>query len=208
MVSCFLCWFYNQSVAIIFVDTPTLLEDAKAVKMHDGLYLPTKFSGDDVMFICQLPPEDARDMSTFNKVPFWLVVEYILVKDGLSDAAVADRHAAIRAIRDVRDLRAHSVAEAEDDGFEVVDGWAAKPKQTTSKDDKKKPQRVFSETISRGSSNFKDELDFVRQVRSESFGSAMAIMEDEEEQTEPRSPSGVAVDVAVILYFTCRSLIS
>ena len=41
-------------------------------------------------------------MSTFNKVPFWLVVEYILVKDGLSDAAVADRHAAIRAIRDVR----------------------------------------------------------------------------------------------------------
>ena len=109
-----------------------------------------------------------------------------------------------------------------------MDGWAAKPKQTTSKDDKKKPQRVFSETISRGSrsvlvcyyqglqphfcneitSNFKDELDFVRQVRSESFASAMAIMEDEEEQTEPRSPSGVAVDVAVILYFTCRSLIS
>ncbi len=37
----------------------------------------------------QLPPEDARDMSTFNKVPYWLVVEYILVKDGLSDAAVA-----------------------------------------------------------------------------------------------------------------------
>jgi hypothetical protein len=128
----------------------------------------------------------------------------------------------------VRDLRAHSVAEAEDDGFEVVDGWAARPKQTTSKDDKKKPQRVFSETISRGSrwvlvcnyegpqphfrneltSNFKDELDFVRQLRSESFSSASAIMEDEEEQTEPRSPSGVAVDVAVILYFTYRSLIA
>jgi hypothetical protein len=50
----------------------------------------------------QLPPEDARDMSTFNKVPYWLVVEYILVKDGLSDAAVADRHAAIKAIREVR----------------------------------------------------------------------------------------------------------
>ena len=68
MVSCFLCLFYNQSVAIIFVDAPTLLEDAKAVKMHDGLYLPTKFSGDDVMFICQVssrirpcsPPSHSR----------------------------------------------------------------------------------------------------------------------------------------------------
>jgi hypothetical protein len=50
----------------------------------------------------QLPPEDARDMSTFNKVPYWLVVEYVLVKDGLSEAAAADRHAAIKAIRDVR----------------------------------------------------------------------------------------------------------
>jgi hypothetical protein len=50
----------------------------------------------------QLPPEDARDMSTFNKVPYWLVVEYVLVKDGLSEAAVAERHAAIKAIRDVR----------------------------------------------------------------------------------------------------------
>ena len=91
--------------------------------MQDGLYLPTKFSGEDVMFICQvckaasfsnfqspqivkfcmqLPPEDARDMSTFNKVPYWLVVEFIMVKDGLSDAAVVDRHAAIKAIREVR----------------------------------------------------------------------------------------------------------
>jgi hypothetical protein len=43
-------------------------------------------------------------MSTFNKVPFWLVVEYILVRDGLSDASVAQRHAAIKAIRDVRQL--------------------------------------------------------------------------------------------------------
>jgi hypothetical protein len=91
----------------------------EAIKMQDGLYLPTKFSSDDVMFICQvplllvnqatnpkisvqLPPEDARDMSTFNKVPYWLVVEYVLVKDGLSEAAAADRHAAIKAIRDVR----------------------------------------------------------------------------------------------------------
>jgi hypothetical protein len=49
----------------------------------------------------QLPPEEARDMSTFNKVPYWLVVEYVSVRDGLSDAAVAERHAAIKAIREV-----------------------------------------------------------------------------------------------------------
>jgi hypothetical protein len=85
------------------------LGQAAACKMQDGLYLPTKFSGDDVMFICQLPPEEARDMSTFNKVPFWLVVEYVLVKDGLSDAAVTQRHAAIKAIRDVRTKPSHSV---------------------------------------------------------------------------------------------------
>jgi hypothetical protein len=44
-------------------------------------------------------------MSTFNKVPFWLVVEYILVKNGLSDAAVSERHAAIKAIREVLQLQ-------------------------------------------------------------------------------------------------------
>lgn len=79
-------------------------------------------------------------MSTFNKVPYWLVVEYVLVKDGLSEAAVADRHAAIKAIREVQLLAlhtlpsAHSVQQVRDfraktreeagedsDGFEIVE---------------------------------------------------------------------------------------
>ena len=52
---------------------------------------------------------------------------YILVKDGLSDAAVRERHAAIRAIREVRDFRAQSLADAEDGGFEIVETVLRRP---------------------------------------------------------------------------------
>ena len=31
--------------------------EEKACKMQDGLYLPTKFSGEDIMFICQVYTE-------------------------------------------------------------------------------------------------------------------------------------------------------
>jgi hypothetical protein len=50
----------------------------------------------------------------------------------------------------VRDSRAKTMSDAEDDGFEVVEGWGGDGKRS-SQSEKKKPQRAFSETISRGS---------------------------------------------------------
>jgi hypothetical protein len=49
-------------------------------------------------------------------------------------------------LNQVRDFRAQNLADAEDDGFEVVEGWGK-----SSRDDKRKPQRVTGETITRGS---------------------------------------------------------
>ncbi len=114
----------------------------------------------------------------------------------------------------VRDCRAQAHVEAEEDGFEVVEGWGRA--RSASRDEKKKPQRIFSETISRGSrsvyaaslctrayvshatrSNFKDELDLIRQARIEADSATVAILEDEEEDCEARVGSGVTVDIAV-----------
>ncbi len=56
----------------------------------------------------------------------------------------------MRLVLQVRDSRAKTMSDAEDDGFEVVEGWGGDGKRS-SQSEKKKPQRVFSETISRGS---------------------------------------------------------
>ena len=47
-------------------------------------------------------------------------------------------------------------------------------------------------------SNFKDELDLIRQVREEALSARNASASVDRAAIAPRSPSGVSVDVAVI----------